>query len=123
MPTLAAPKAVTETATRHLRRAQYVLGLALPFILIIANSCLVAVLPSLHAAAAPTAVAAAVSAFIAVVVVLLARSPPLSVGHFVLNMNMANDVTSHVMSRHMQKVPSSLPLFLCVCGVCACVCC
>lgn len=114
---------MTETATRHLRRAQYVLGLALPFILIIANSCLVAVLPSLHAAAAPTAVAAAVSAFIAVVVVLLARSPPLSVGHFVLNMNMANDVTSHVMSRHMQKVPSSLPLFLCVCGVCACVCC
>lgn len=67
------------------------------------------------AAAAPTAVAAAV----AVVVVLLARSPPLSVGHFVLNMNMANDVTSHVMSRHMQKVSSSLTLYLCVC-VCVC---
>lgn len=66
------------------------------------------------AAAAPTAVAADVSAFIAVVVVLLARSPPLSVGHFVLNMNMANDVTRHVMSRHMQKVSSSLPLYLCV---------
>lgn len=121
MPTLAAPKAATETASPASCPVRIGPGLAVYF-----NYCefLFGRCAAVAAAAAPTAVAAVVSAFIAVVVVvLLARSPPLSVGHFVLNMNMANDVTSHVMSRHMQKVPSSLPLFLSLCVWRACVCC